>query len=353
MRSDRPGCRSPPAWTFGATTHHQVERAWRVDFSDRGSRRPALSIRRLSATLHYRRLTVDAGNSSAGAKPTSSRRPIVSRRAISSTSWTPSFSRHRRAGGRSGGQRDVRGSDCSSLHASRVPLVDQRWTAVPPQAAGIRLVDGGRAFPPGRKRASAGPTWAPGYEYSFSFFDGFNHLPNIEAHARAVGSRRARVEPRLSAIKSFGADAAVPPRWFTVKGGRLLHLVHAGDRRVRALRPAARTADGRISAGWRDTPGSQIHKAARTADLRARPAEADEVGRRPRVLHDRREPQRSARGAVRQNGHGGYVKAEYSQARGQHWRMTVTGSVIAGRVNDFLGQYRRNSHLSAALHYSF
>ena len=29
--------------------------------------------------------------------------------------------------------------------------------------------------------------------------------------------------------------------------------------------------------------------------------------------------------AVRQNGDGVYAKAEYSQARGQHWRATVTG----------------------------
>jgi hypothetical protein len=42
-------------------THDQVERAWRPDFSDRTARRPVWSIRRLSATLHYRWLTVDAG----------------------------------------------------------------------------------------------------------------------------------------------------------------------------------------------------------------------------------------------------------------------------------------------------
>ena len=29
--------------------------------------------------------------------------------------------------------------------------------------------------------------------------------------------------------------------------------------------------------------------------------------------------------AVRQNGAGVYAKAEYSQARGQHWRATLTG----------------------------
>ena len=57
--------------------------------------------------------------------------------------------------------------------------------------------------------------------------------------------------------------------------------------------------------------------------------------------------------AVRQNGDGVYAKVEYSQARGQHWRATVTGVAIAGHERRFLGQYRRNSHVAAALRYSF
>ena len=31
--------------------------------------------------------------------------------------------------------------------------------------------------------------------------------------------------------------------------------------------------------------------------------------------------------AVRQNGDGGYIKAEYSQVRGAHWRATLSGSL--------------------------
>ncbi|MGH9143803.1 MAG: hypothetical protein ACRD2I_21925, partial [Vicinamibacterales bacterium] len=57
--------------------------------------------------------------------------------------------------------------------------------------------------------------------------------------------------------------------------------------------------------------------------------------------------------AVRQNGDGVYGKIEYSQARGQHWRVTITGVGIGGHRDDFLGQYRRNSHLAVALRYSF
>ena len=58
-------------------------------------------------------------------------------------------------------------------------------------------------------------------------------------------------------------------------------------------------------------------------------------------------------GAVRQNGDGAYTKAEYSQARGQHWRATISGVAIGGRERDFLGQYHHNSHMKASLRYSF
>ena len=58
-------------------------------------------------------------------------------------------------------------------------------------------------------------------------------------------------------------------------------------------------------------------------------------------------------GAVRQDGQGFYSKVEYSQARGQHWRATLSGIVNAGSPDDFLGQYDRNSHVGVALRYSF
>jgi hypothetical protein len=61
----------------------------------------------------------------------------------------------------------------------------------------------------------------------------------------------------------------------------------------------------------------------------------------------------SVEGAARHNGDGAYARLEYSHARGQHWRATLTAVAIAGRSDDFLGQYHRNSHVAAALRYSF
>jgi hypothetical protein len=57
--------------------------------------------------------------------------------------------------------------------------------------------------------------------------------------------------------------------------------------------------------------------------------------------------------AVRRNGDGAWVRAEYSQAFGQHWRATAGFTLIRGDLGDFLGQYRRNSHATLALRYSF
>jgi hypothetical protein len=57
--------------------------------------------------------------------------------------------------------------------------------------------------------------------------------------------------------------------------------------------------------------------------------------------------------AVRQNGKGAWVKAEYSQAIGSRWRATAAATWIGGEDSDFLGRYRRNSYVSLMLRYSF
>jgi hypothetical protein len=57
--------------------------------------------------------------------------------------------------------------------------------------------------------------------------------------------------------------------------------------------------------------------------------------------------------AIRQNGEGLWMKGEYSQLLGQHWRATVGVTAIAGEMDDFLGQYGRNYHGVLVLRYSF
>jgi hypothetical protein len=56
---------------------------------------------------------------------------------------------------------------------------------------------------------------------------------------------------------------------------------------------------------------------------------------------------------VRQNGAGLLARAEYSQASGQHMRVTGGFRLIRGDADDFLGQYRLNSSFTLAWRYSF
>lgn len=57
----------------------------------------------------------------------------------------------------------------------------------------------------------------PGFEFSLSYFDGFNHLPQFTASPLA-GRPLVALRRTYAPLRMGGADAAVPLRWFTVKG---------------------------------------------------------------------------------------------------------------------------------------
>ena len=67
------------------------------------------------------------------------------------------------------------------------------------------------------------------------------------------------------------------------------------------------------------------------------------------------DPQKSlaAEAAIRQNGDGAWLKAEYTQTLSNHWQARASFTLIRGRAQDFIGQYQRNSHAILALRYSF
>src|SRR5262249_19943950 len=100
---------------------------------------------------------------------------------------------------------------------SRTPLVDQRWTVVPAAAANLILVDTGAVFPEGAQESMRWGHVGASIEYSLSFFNGFNHLPNIEA-AAVPAAPQVEITRTYPAIRTYGGDAAVPTRWFTLKG---------------------------------------------------------------------------------------------------------------------------------------
>jgi hypothetical protein len=343
-----------------ANSHDQVDGNWRVDFLDRGTRRPRVSIRRLSATLTNGRLTIALGKQFIRwgkadiINPTDRFAPrdflnvvdteflaITAARAVAQAGsetleavWVPRFT------------------------PSRVPLVDERWTAAPPEAADFSLVDAGAALPRG---SQTGFRWShvdKGFESSLSFFNGFNHLPNIESHVGLAPSPVEGLQGVVAVtrvyppIRTYGADAAVLMHWFTLKGETAYFTSRstATDEYVLyVLQIERQTGEWVLVGGY---AGEVVTR--RRAPLTFAPDRgiARSLVARASYTID---PNRSLafEGAVRQTGGGAYMKAEYSQAHGQHWRATIAGTLIRGAPDDFLGQYRRNSHLALALRYSF
>ena len=232
---------------------------------------------------------------------------------------------------------------------ARTPLINQRWTVLPPAVDGLALVDLGSRFPGG---SAFGARWnhiGSGYEFSASFYDGFNYLPVFQGALAGTAIDYVRTYP---ALRLYGADAAVPLRWFTVKAEAAYYT--SPDRRqddyvIYVLQFERQIKEISIVAGY---AGDAI--TARTPTLQFSP----ELGFARAILAAAQytiDANRSLAvdAAVRQNGQGSWLRAEYSQAFGQHWRATAGYSWIRGEESDFLGQYHRNSFALLALRYSF
>jgi hypothetical protein len=346
-----------------ANTHDQVEDSWRLDVSDRGVQRPRLSLRRLTATLTHGAFTLDVGKQFIRwgkadiINPTDRFAPrdflnVVDNEFIAVT-----------------GVRGVAQHGADTFEAvwvprftpSRVPLLDQRWTAVP-EAGSAALVDAGAVFPEGSQTGLRWGHQGAGFEYSLSFFDGFNNLPNIEALATPIGGPRdpsclgcsiaIAVRRTYPAIRTYGGDAAVPTKWFTIKGEAAYFTTSTpftDEYVLYVVQLERQTGEWVIVGGY---AGEAITAERSTLSFAPdRGMTRSFVARASYTI----DPLRSLgfETAIRQNGDGFYGKFEYSQARGQHWRATFTAIGIAGQSDDFLGQYSRNSHVEAALRYSF
>ena len=153
-------------------------------------------------------------------------------------------------------------------------------------------------------------------------------------------------------LRSAGADAAVPLPWFTVKGEAAYFNTTsptADDVVLYVVQMERQSGELSLVGGY---AGEVV--TTRRSDFEFSPERGLTrafLGRAAYTLDAAREV--SVDIAVRQNGDGAWLKAVYSHARGAHWRATLGGAVIAGKASDFFGQYRRNSHLTATLRYSF
>jgi hypothetical protein len=340
-------------------THDQVE--MRLDIGDRGTLRPAASVRRLAATIARGPFTIDIGKQFIRwgkadiVTPTDRFAPRDFLNVIDTEFLGVS-------GARGVVQLGAHTVDIvwTRFTPSRIPILNQRWaqvsaSSVPaPATGGVQVpvpVDGIEAAIPDGSQAGVRYSRIGRIEYSLSVFDGFNYLPNIEA---VPGPQPGRFQllRRYPAMRSYGGDAGVPMRYFTVKAEAAYSTsdTPATDDYVLYVVQLER-----LSGEWQFAGGyaGEVVTARRAAATFApdRGLTRSIVARAGYTIDSNRSV--AFEGAARQNGRGVYTKVEYSQARGQHWRGTITGVIIAGSRDDFLGQYNRNSHVAAGLRYSF
>ena len=334
-------------------SHDQVEDEWRLDFEDRGVQRPRAAVRRLAATMSARGFTLDVGKQFIRwgradiIYPTdrfaprdylnvidTDLLPVIAARAslqVGSATfeaiWSP------------------------QLTPSRLPLLEQRWAVIPPEAAGLTLVDGGSSNVDG---AQVGGRWrhtGSRLETALSYFQGENHHPDIEGRLDlpAAELQIVRLHP---SIRMFGGDIAIPGRWLTLKGEAA--VVNSQDETtddyvLYVIEIERQVGEWLLDVGY---AGEHVREARVTRVFAPdRSMARSIIGRAAYTLDPRRLV--IFEGAVRQDGDGFYGKLEYSQALNQYVRLTLTGVGLGGEPEDFLGQYRRNSHGSVTLRFSF
>ena len=339
-----------------ANTHDQVEDSWRVDLRDRSQLRPRLSIRRLNATIARGPFTIDIGKQFIRwgktdiVTPTDRFAPrdfinVVDNDFLAVTGARAVFQR---------GSNSIEAVWVPWMTPSRIPLLNQRWTSVPNRPA-VPLVDKGAVIPDGSQAGVHLSHTGNGYEAAATFYNGFNTLPDIVTQPNLIPPG---IPVSVSLFKQYreqrmyGVDAAVPTRLFTVKGetGYFTTTTPGADEYVIYVLQAERqTGEWLLDAGY----AGQV--VTETGTLRTfapdRGLTRSIVARASYTIDPNRDA--TIETAVRQNGDGFLLKGVFSQAHGRHIRVTASASLLRGQPDDFLGQYRLNSHATLALRYSF
>lgn len=328
-------------------THRQTEREWRFDWKDRGRQRPMASLRRLSVQYHKGGFTLEAGKQFVRwgrtdiLNPTDRFAPrdyltVVDNEFLGIEAVRGTYQR---------GSNTIDVVWTPLLTPSRTPLLTQRWFVAPPGTPPDLSFE--RHFPKG---SQTGVRWSRVglVEFSAAYFSGFSHEPTYGLVPGKFALRRTHPEQRM-----VGGDVGVPLRWLSLKGEAAYNASpgNLNDETVLYVIQLERQSGewffiGGYGGEVLTQKGFQFASfnpdRGMTRTLLARAGYTLDVNRSV-----------SFETAVRQNGDGAWVKSEYTQAFGQHWRFTTNVSLIRGDPSDFLGQYRRNSHGTVTLKYSF
>jgi hypothetical protein len=348
-----PSLKLNAAFDARADTHRQFEREWRLDRRDRRAQRPAFSLRRLSALWHKGPVTVEAGKQFIRwgkadiLNPTDRFAPrdylnVTGNEFLAVTAGRVTLEKN---------------SNTLDLVVqplftpARTPLLNQRWAVLPEEVTSLPLIDRGTRMP---GRTQFGARWSrmgQGYEFSAVFFDGFHNLPLFEGELqfRPVALAFERVPPSL---RLYGGDIVVPLRWFTVKSEAawFTSRTRTADEYVLYVIQLERTVGEWVFVGG--YAGESVTERRNPQGFAPDRGLAKALLARAQYTID---PRRSFafEAAVKESGDGVWLKPEYSQQVGLHWRLTAGFTLIRGNARDFIGQYRLNSHAWVGLRYSF
>jgi len=330
-------------------SHRQVEREWRLDAEDRGLQRPAFSLRRLSATLNHGKWTLELGRQFIRwgkadlLNPTDRFAPrdylsVVDNDFLGVTAARVTY--------------EAKSDTLDVVYQprftpSRGPLLNQRWVVLP---AAVPINDRGAVFPGGGQFGARWSHLGKGYEHSLSFFEGYNHLPLVAATVSPAF--RVDLQRYYPQMRMFGGDLAVPLPWFTVKteAAYFTSRTPTADEYFQyVIQLERQSGEWSFVGGY---AGEYVTEKRAPLDFAPdRGLARAFLGHAGYTIDTNRSVALDL--AIRQNGEGVWTRAEYSQLLGQHWRATASFTLIRGNQADFLGQYRRNSHLGLAFRYSF
>lgn len=336
-----------------ADSHRDVARDWTLDWNGRTIDRAPFTARRYSALIHKGKITAEFGRQFIRWGKTDILNPtdVFAPKDYITDVIAPDFM------GVLAARMTIEASSSDSVDLvwqpfftpSRTPLLDQRWSVIPQQAGGIGIEDQGARYPGGSEFGARWNHIGSGYEFALSAFDGHNNLPLFSSifdpATNSVALQRYYPELRLA-----GADAAVPLTWFTVKGEAAYFSSPTPDTDQYALyvlQLERQVKEWSFVGGY---AGEVLTKAGNPLEFQPEEGFARSfVGRAAWTIDPRRSLAISA--AVRAGG--SFTRFEYSQTYGQHWRATAGLAWIRGDMNDFIGEFHRNSYASLAVRYSF